>query len=213
MSQSGVNIGSKLSELSHDLGARMHQVESKFIESFRTYEKLIKAGIITGYTELYRVDIQERFANEDVHEIRILKTWFPEDTFFEDGLRHAMEAKKKVHLFLCDPSSNLLQIRSRGAGVEMDEGKRRVLKAINICGCETSAWKPAEQTQQLIADIREKVGMRKVFFFVSGGVDSTVAFTLCSKALGAEHVEGVFVDTGLMRDVDVEDINFLKRSQ
>jgi GMP synthase (glutamine-hydrolysing) len=85
--------------------------------------------------------------------------------------------------------------------------------AASICGCETGAWKPAEQIQQLIADIREKVGRKKVFFFVSGGVDSTVAFTLCLKALGPENVEGVFVDTGLMRDVDVEDIGFLKQSQ
>jgi hypothetical protein len=74
MSRSGTDIGGRLSEFSHDLGARMNQVESKFIESFRTYEKLMRAGIVTGYTELYRVDIQERFADEDVHEIKILKT-------------------------------------------------------------------------------------------------------------------------------------------
>src|SRR5262249_11042989 len=41
---------------------------------------------------------------------------------------------------------------------------------------------------------------RNVFFFVSGGVDSTVAFTLCLRALGHGRVSGYYVDTGLMRE-------------
>jgi len=36
-------------------------------------------------------------------------------------------------------------------------------------------------------------------FFVSGGVDSTVAFSLCTEAIGPDRVVGVFVDTGFMR--------------
>ena len=53
-------------------------------------------------------------------------------------------------------------------------------------------------------EIRECVGDRNVFFFVSGGVDSTVAFTLCQRALGAERVRGVYVDTGLMREGETD---------
>ena len=41
---------------------------------------------------------------------------------------------------------------------------------------------------------------RNVFFFVSGGVDSTVAYTLCLRALGPDRVYGIYVDTGLMRE-------------
>ena len=52
--------------------------------------------------------------------------------------------------------------------------------------------------------IRAVIGDRNVFFFVSGGVDSTVAFTLCMRALGAERVRGVYVDTGLMREGETE---------
>jgi GMP synthase (glutamine-hydrolysing) len=48
--------------------------------------------------------------------------------------------------------------------------------------------------------IKEVVGDRNVFFFVSGGVDSTVAFTLCLRALGPDRVSGFYVDTGLMRE-------------
>jgi GMP synthase (glutamine-hydrolysing) len=69
----------------------------------------------------------------------------------------------------------------------------------DICGCEKD-WSPREQTTRIEEDLRRTVGDRNVFFFVSGGVDSTVAFTLCLRALGAERVRALYVDTGLMRD-------------
>ena len=67
-----------------------------------------------------------------------------------------------------------------------------------ICGCEKD-WEPKHQIAELENEIRQAVGDRSVFFFVSGGVDSTVAFTLCLRALGPHRVRGVYVDTGLMR--------------
>ena len=39
---------------------------------------------------------------------------------------------------------------------------------------------------------------------MSGGVDSTVAYTLCLRALGPERVHGTYVDTGLMREGETE---------
>ena len=47
-------------------------------------------------------------------------------------------------------------------------------------------------------------GERNVFFFVSGGVDSSVAFALCMRALGPDRVRGVYVDTGLMREGETD---------
>jgi GMP synthase (glutamine-hydrolysing) len=54
-------------------------------------------------------------------------------------------------------------------------------------------------TEALIESIRRKVGSGSVFFLVSGGVDSSVAFALCGLALPAERLLGLYVDTGLMR--------------
>jgi len=71
----------------------------------------------------------------------------------------------------------------------------------NVCGCDSS-WKPssAETIEAIKADIRRSVGPTKnVLFFVSGGVDSTVAYKLCADALGQDRVHGVYVDTGFMR--------------
>jgi GMP synthase (glutamine-hydrolysing) len=72
-----------------------------------------------------------------------------------------------------------------------------------ICGCVRD-WNPAGQIEALEAQIRETAAGRSVFFFVSGGVDSTVAFTLCLKSLGPERVHGAYVDTGLMREGETE---------
>jgi GMP synthase (glutamine-hydrolysing) len=52
--------------------------------------------------------------------------------------------------------------------------------------------------------IRRAAKDRNVFFFVSGGVDSTVAYTLCMRALGPERVYGIYVDSGLMRRGETE---------
>ena len=72
-----------------------------------------------------------------------------------------------------------------------------------ICGCAKD-WNPGQRIALVEAQIRQCVGDRNVFFFVSGGVDSTVAFTLCLRALGPARVRGVYVDTGLMREGETE---------
>ncbi|HWQ54523.1 MAG TPA: glutamine-hydrolyzing GMP synthase [Bryobacteraceae bacterium] len=77
-----------------------------------------------------------------------------------------------------------------------------------VCGCERN-WEPRHRVPLIEAEIRECVGDRSVFFFVSGGVDSTVAYTLCLRALGSNRVRGVYVDTGLMREGETE---FVRRT-
>ncbi|HYZ82868.1 MAG TPA: glutamine-hydrolyzing GMP synthase [Bryobacteraceae bacterium] len=75
--------------------------------------------------------------------------------------------------------------------------------AFDICGC-TVDWEPRQRIPLVEQHIREVVGDRNVFFFVSGGVDSTVAFTLCLHALGEQRVSGAYVDTGFMRQGETE---------
>lgn len=70
-----------------------------------------------------------------------------------------------------------------------------------VCRC-AEKWKASsEETIEAIkADIRTICGPhKKVLFFVSGGVDSTVAYKLCADALGQDRAHGVYVDTGFMR--------------
>ncbi len=72
-----------------------------------------------------------------------------------------------------------------------------------ICGCEKD-WDPRGRVPAIEDEIRRIAAGRSVFFFVSGGVDSTVAYTLCLRALDPERVYGVYVDTGLMREGETE---------
>ena len=84
-------------------------------------------------------------------------------------------------------------------------GGQRMLEnfVLNICGCHKD-WEPAHQLPVVEAQIRELAGKRSVFFFASGGVDSTVAYTVCLRALGPERVHATYVDTGLMREGETD---------
>ena len=67
-----------------------------------------------------------------------------------------------------------------------------------VCHCAKD-WDPKDRIGPIEREIRAVSRDRSIFFFVSGGVDSTVAYTLCLRALGADRVFGIYVDTGLMR--------------
>jgi GMP synthase (glutamine-hydrolysing) len=73
-------------------------------------------------------------------------------------------------------------------------------------------WDPRARLEQVMAGIRSVARDRKVFFLISGGVDSTVAFYLCARALGADRVLGLYVDTGFMRESDADAMHYLERA-
>ena len=76
---------------------------------------------------------------------------------------------------------------------------------VNACGCDLD-WNPRGRVEGLIRQITSETAGRRVLFFLSGGVDSTVAYALTVRALGTERVEGVYVDTGFMRDGETAEI-------
>ncbi|MDR1786586.1 MAG: glutamine-hydrolyzing GMP synthase [Spirochaetaceae bacterium] len=67
-----------------------------------------------------------------------------------------------------------------------------------LCGMEP-VWKADSVLEGILADIREQAGDKSVLLFLSGGVDSTVAFALLNRALGTERVLGLHIDNGFMR--------------
>jgi GMP synthase (glutamine-hydrolysing) len=69
---------------------------------------------------------------------------------------------------------------------------------LTLCGCSRD-WNPASFQKEIAADILKKCAGRNVFLLVSGGVDSTVAFTLLNSILGPQRVLGLHIDNGLMR--------------
>jgi GMP synthase (glutamine-hydrolysing) len=110
---------------------------------------------------------------------------------------------------IADPARGLYGLQFHPEVVHTVRGMEILSNFVfGVCGCERD-WEPRHRVPAIEAEIRECVGSRSVFFFVSGGVDSTVAYTLCLRALGLERVRGVYVDTGLMREGETE---FVRRN-
>ena len=73
-----------------------------------------------------------------------------------------------------------------------------------VCGC-AGDWKMDSFVEESIKAIREKVGDGKVLCALSGGVDSSVAAVLLSKAVG-NQLTCVFVDHGLLRKNEGDEV-------
>jgi len=66
-----------------------------------------------------------------------------------------------------------------------------------ICGC-VGDWRMDSFVEESIADIRQRVGDKRVLCGLSGGVDSSVAALLVHRAIG-KNLTCIFVDHGLLR--------------
>ena len=73
-----------------------------------------------------------------------------------------------------------------------------------VCGCKGD-WTMDSFVESKIKEIREKVGNGKVLCALSGGVDSSVAAVLMSKAVG-KNLTCVFVDHGLLRKNEGDEV-------
>jgi GMP synthase (glutamine-hydrolysing) len=82
--------------------------------------------------------------------------------------------------------------------VHTEEGNRILQNFVyNICGCKPT-WEMSSFIEWSVADIRAKVGERKVICALSGGVDSSVVALLVHRAIG-DNLTCIFVDNGLLR--------------
>ncbi len=80
-----------------------------------------------------------------------------------------------------------------------------------VCGCEES-WDLSDWADLMTEEIRSRVGQDKVVCGLSGGVDSTVAAVLTSRALG-DQLECIFVNNGLLRLDEAENVLALYREK
>jgi GMP synthase (glutamine-hydrolysing) len=79
-----------------------------------------------------------------------------------------------------------------------EAGKRIIANFLHEVAGIAPAWEMRSFVDTAVAAIREQVRGERVICALSGGVDSAVAATLVSRAIG-EQLTCVFVDTGLLR--------------
>jgi GMP synthase (glutamine-hydrolysing) len=74
-----------------------------------------------------------------------------------------------------------------------------------VCRCAPS-WNMERYLEQSVARIRETCAGRAALLLISGGVDSTVAAALLLRALDARNIHLLYVDTGLMRKNETDEV-------
>ena len=100
---------------------------------------------------------------------------------------------------------NLYAIQFHPEVLHTEEGTKMINNFVkNVCGC-VGDWRMDSFVEHSVAAIKEKVGDGKVLLALSGGVDSSVAAGLLSKAIG-KQLTCVFVDHGLLRKDEGDEV-------
>ena len=93
--------------------------------------------------------------------------------------------------------------------VSHTEGGQDILRAFarDLCKAPPLFWNTSFMEDKIIENIQEKIpASDKVFCALSGGVDSTVTACLLNKALGVKRVHCLFVNNGLLRKGEFEEV-------
>ncbi|HAU87731.1 MAG TPA: GMP synthase (glutamine-hydrolyzing) [Lachnospiraceae bacterium] len=102
-------------------------------------------------------------------------------------------------------SKSLYAIQFHPEVLHTEEGQKMLSNfVLDVCGCKGD-WRMDSFVEASIKEIREKVGNGKVLCALSGGVDSSVAAVMLSKAVG-EQLTCVFVDHGLLRKDEGDEV-------
>ena len=104
-----------------------------------------------------------------------------------------------------DPDRGLYAIQFHPEVKHTEFGSRIIENfVLGICGCDAD-WQMEGFAERTIREIREKVGERKALCALSGGVDSSVAAVMMSRAIG-KNLTCVFVDHGLLRKNEGDEV-------
>ena len=104
-----------------------------------------------------------------------------------------------------DVEKRLYAIQFHPEVLHTQEGTKMLSNFVyNVCECRGD-WKMDSFVEESIKAIREKVGSGKVLCALSGGVDSSVAAVMMSKAVG-DQLTCVFVDHGLLRKNEGDEV-------
>lgn len=122
-----------------------------------------------------------------------------------EGFSSIASSESCAFCAMADPKRRIYAVQFHPEVTHSEEGQRVLQNFLyNICGC-TGDWTMDAFIDQAVASIREQVGDGRVLLGLSGGVDSSVAAALISRAIG-ERLTCVYVDHGFMRKDETESV-------
>jgi len=131
-------------------------------------------------------------------------------TRLPDGFRIVATSENAPYAAIADDARRYYGVQFHPEVVHTPHGAALLRNFTHqVCGCSGS-WTMAAFRDAEIAKIRVQVGDGRVICGLSGGVDSAVAAVLIHEAIG-DQLTCIFVDTGLMRTGEAEQVVSLFR--
>ena len=150
-----------------------------------------------GHTEL-RVDVESPVFSGVPAETSCFMSHFDYISEAAPGFKSIATTDSCPFAAISDESRNLYGLQFHPEVLHTPEGSEMIFNFVrNICGCQ-GTWKMDSFVEDTVKALREKIGSGKVLLALSGGVDSSVAAGLLSRAIG-KQLTCVFVDHGLLR--------------
>ncbi|EJF80849.1 GMP synthase [glutamine-hydrolyzing] [Bartonella sp. DB5-6] len=131
-------------------------------------------------------------------------------TALPEGFRVIGTSKGAPYAAIADEKRHFYAVQFHPEVVHTPDGTKLLQNFVHKISGLKSNWSMTSYREQVIADIRKKVGKSRVICGLSGGVDSTVVAVLLHEAIG-EQLICIFVDHGLMRKNEAEEILTLFR--
>ncbi|HHU72320.1 MAG TPA: glutamine-hydrolyzing GMP synthase [Clostridiales bacterium] len=111
-----------------------------------------------------------------------------------------------------DSTRNLYGVQFHPEVVHSVEGTKMIKNFLyEVCNC-SGDWQMASFTEDMIKSLKDKIGDKKVLCALSGGVDSSVAAVMISKAVG-KQLTCIFVDHGLLRKNEGDEVEKIFTTQ
>ncbi|HVY19473.1 MAG TPA: glutamine-hydrolyzing GMP synthase [Bauldia sp.] len=131
-------------------------------------------------------------------------------TKIPDGFEIVGKSDGAPFAMIADEKRRFYAIQFHPEVVHTPDGAKLLSNFVHKVAGLSGTWTMAAFRQQAIARIREQVGKGRVICGLSGGVDSSVAALLLHEAVG-DQLTCVFVDHGLMREAEAEEVVSLFR--
>ncbi len=127
-------------------------------------------------------------------------------THAPEGYTSIAHSENCAFCAMANPEKRIYAVQFHPEVTHSEEGQKVIANFLyNVCGC-TGDWTMSTFIDNAIASIREQVGPNgRVMLGLSGGVDSSVAAALISRAIG-ERLTCVYVDHGFMRKNETESV-------